>query len=157
MGWARRRSLCTGTAGRTHWIQEETSGLFLETAGPSKYTVDVTLRSSGSRPEALPECRRKARVLAHPTAGSSRGAACTSQTQRRPQDVRNTPRIRLQMPAWSLPCCVLETLHPFGVGARTQLSVNRAAGRKEWVGCWGEGIPVVPAPKAAHLGKGREE
>ena len=46
---------------------------------------------------------------------------------------------------------------PAGVGARTQLSLKRAAGRKEWDGCWGEGIPVVPAPKAAHLGKGREE
>ena len=76
----------------------------------------------------------------------------------------DVPKMSETPPEWGcscqpslLPRCALEMLCPTGVGARTQLSVNRAAGRKEWVGCWGEGIPVVPAPKAAHLGKGREE
>ena len=53
--------------------------------GQQRRPGSIPTAAAALRAEALPGRRRKARVPAHPTAGSSPGAACTSQTQRRPQ------------------------------------------------------------------------
>jgi len=94
------------------------------------------------------------------TADSSPEAARVSQTQRHPHDDRNTRRTGLQLPAWPPPRSALETLRPAGIEARTQLSLNRAGGRKEWVGCWGEEMPVVAAlklPTSGEAGKNKTD